>query len=99
MSNSKRSDQKTAVIPKVDTIAAIKAPTGGVKNVAITWAVVLFLSNSGIACDDTFSIRGEGRLVDIPQKIWLSARRSRLEDKQRERRIPCATTVILNQCG
>jgi hypothetical protein len=35
-------------LPKVDTIAAIKAPTGGLKKVAMTWDVVLCANSLGI---------------------------------------------------
>lgn len=35
-------------LPNVDTIAAINAPTGGVKNVRMTCAVVLLCSSLGM---------------------------------------------------
>ena len=35
-------------MPKVETIAAISAPTGGSKNVAMTCEVVLFFNSLGI---------------------------------------------------
>lgn len=36
-------------MPNVDTMAAMRAPTGGVKNVLIICAVVSFFSLAGIA--------------------------------------------------
>jgi hypothetical protein len=44
-------------IPKVEIMAAISAPTGGVKKVKITCAVVLFLSSLGMFYGILFSMR------------------------------------------
>jgi hypothetical protein len=43
-------------MPNVDNMAAINAPTGGLKNVAITSAVVLFFNSLGMACDKGINV-------------------------------------------
>jgi hypothetical protein len=43
-------------MPNVDTMAAINAPTGGLKNVAITSPVDLFLNSFGIFCIEGINV-------------------------------------------
>jgi len=38
-------------------MAAINAPTGGLKNVSITCAVVLLFKSPGIACNEGINVR------------------------------------------